>query len=699
MARLALPKKKNEVVDALEAELMPAEQEANVHITTHKIIDAYLAGVRRFKILDRWSGNLSIAFENAKGELDMRYEEITRLYLSEMGRYMKMDISPTAAKKGESLDALRKAAIGSATLGALSAPLPIESIKRQALIPFLKHGTVGLNHIETGMGDMPDQIEIVPARQLRGIPSWVDGTGNLMGIARKRWVPVKWLSDRMKSVFDKKVNFRSAESNMDARDVPWGGAAPDTQDFGGGSQGAGIGGGGASTGGGLWVPRRDSIGLNISNGQGGGYYDRPGPRKDGRLYVPLEEIYIFDDTQQFVARFIIKVGKTILVDENFEEAGVRVLCPLHVARHTDIGKMFARGYIAPLMPLNDQIEKMLSSLFKNIQELDMFGTLFIPGASGIDIKDWKTGPRPKATMFEPDPLNPSLKPFTLQPSNTGLMPAKVADIAGGVLQKLSGQGPAFNGETSGRVDSAAGLGFLFNTGNISLGLPSHGIADAFAGVYARMLQVSKERLTPGETVKLATIDDAIAGVILDPQTGNMRLAENPIPQPWEIKVDIKDRQPRDREIRKQELKELYQMQLVDPTRFWITAMEENLDMPGAPRELWETWRKCTWQIITLFRDGQTPGDLDIGEHTQSPDIQLIKLQEFMNKIEFSLASPPVRKVFEEWKLDLEILAGQRFPSEMPPPEEVAAMEAAGGQQRPGNEAMGIPSGMAPGGPL
>jgi hypothetical protein len=267
------------------------------------------------------------------------------------------------------------------------------------------------------------------------------------------------------------------------------------------------------------------------------------------------------------------------------------------------------------------------------------------------------------------------------------------------MQKLSGQGPAFQGETSGRVDSAAGLGFLFNTGNISLGLPSHGLADAFAGVYSRMLQVSKERMAPGETVRLATIDDAIAGVILDPTTGNMRLAENPIPHAWEIKVDIKDRQPRDREIRKQELKELFGMGLVDPTRFWITAMEENLDMPGAPRELWETWRKCTWQIITLFRDGQTPGNLDIGEHTQNPDIQLIKLQEFMNKIEYSLSSEAVRKVFEDWKIDLEILSGQRFPDELPPPEEIAAAEAAGGQQLPGNQQFGIPPGVAPGGPL
>ena len=686
MARLALPKKNKEIdlVNALDVEMRPAEQEASIHATTHKIIDAYLAGTRHFQVINRASSIVEIGFENEMGELKMKYEEIVRLYLAEVGRYMKVDIHPTAAKRGESLDALRKASIGAATLGSLSSTLPIGWIKRQALIPFVKHGTIGLNHIETGMKDVPDMIEVVPAKQLRGLPAWVDGCGNLMAIGRKRWVPLEWLISRMKDVFDTKVDPRQAESMLLARDIQWGQRLPEADDGETSSFGPMD----------LWESGTDTdLGTNIGNKDG--YRNAPGPRKDGRYCVPLEEIYVYDDTQQFVARFIVKVGRKILVDENFEEMRVRVACPLHVGRHTDIGKFFARGFVAPLMPMNDQIERMLSSLFKNIQELDMFGTLFIPGGSGIDIKKWRTGPRPKAEIFEPDPLNPQLQPFNMYPHNTGTLPGQVAGIAGEMLQKLSGQGPAFQGETSGRVDSAAGLGFLFNTGNISLGLPSHGLADAFAGVYTRMLQVSKERMDPGDHIQLATIDDAIAGVVLNPETGLMSLAENPIPDFWEVNVDIRDRQPRDKAVRVQELKELYGMDLVSRIRFWVTVMEENLDLPGAPREIWETWRKATWQIIMLFRDGKTPGDVDIGTHTQDPEIQLIKLQEFMNKIEYSLASRQVRAKFEQWKVSLEIAAGQYFPDELPAPEEAAAMQQQQMQQQP-MEAMG---GMVPPGPI
>jgi hypothetical protein len=679
MARLDLPTKEEELADALEHELQPAETECNVHSVGWKVIDAYLSGVRRFRVMDRWSGHVSIAYENAKGELDFKFEEIARQFLTEAGRYMKMDISPVAEKKGESLDSLRKASIANAALGSLAAKMPREKFKRRVVIPFLKYGTVGVSHYETGDPEMPDLIEVVPANQLRGFPAYVDGIGNLTGVARVRWVPMAWAVARMRDVHEVKVKADWAKLN--AQDVPWGTTPPGQQSFDRVSP-QGYDPGSSSR------LRRDELLIT--------QYDdsKSRAKKDGRSYVKLEEIYIYDDSQEFVARWIIKVGDVILVDEDFEQKRVKAVCPLHVARHTDIGRMFARGFVHPLIPFNDQCEKMFASLFKNIRELDTFGTLFIPGASGIDLKRWRTGVRPKVEKFDPDPLNPGGQPFTLGPHNTGTMPAKVAEIALQQMQRLANQGPYYQGETSGRVDSAAGLGFLFNTGNIALGLPTHGMADALAGAYARMLQVAKDRLGPGDTIELATIDDAVAGVIIDPTTGLMELSNNPLPNPWEVEVNVKDRTPRDRNVRKEELKELYGLQLVDPTRFWIAALEENLDFPGANKEIWETWRKATWQIIVLFRDGKTPGPLVVGEHTQNPQIQLMAVQQFMNRIEFSLAEEPVRRRFEEWKMMLETLSGV-FPTGLGPPEEIAA-QAMAAEQRPGVEGAGIPPGVAPG---
>lgn len=686
MARWQLPKDKKNLVDALDAESLPAEQEANVHLTSWKIIDAYLQGVRRFKIVNRWNAHLSIAFENAKGELDMRYEEIVKMYLAEVGRFLKMDITPSATKKGESLDALRKAAIANATLGSLFSKIPASRIKRRALIPFIKYGTVGLMHMETGKAAMPDELAVIPPRQLRGYPAWVDGNENLYGIGRKRWVPLEWARMAAKEKFDFRLPASNVEQVLRAVEVPWGQTPPEQLAHESSGHGTAV----------AWsIKKEDVIGTDISHPKGG--RDMGKAHKDGRFYVPLEEIYTYDDTQEFCSEFIVKIGQTIVHREDFEENNSLIQCPLHVARHTDTGKFFSRGFVGPLMPMNDQIEKMLSSLFKNIAELDMFGTLFVTGSMGIDKKRWRTGPRPKIETYEPDPINPNVQPLNLGPNNTGLLPARIAELTQGIMQRLGGQGPLFQGETSGRVDSAAGLGFLFNTANIALGLPANGFADAFAGVYRRLLQSAKERLAPGQQIELATTDDAVAGVIIEPATGLLSLSNNPIPEPWEVAVDVKDRTPRDRSIRKQELMEMVGGGLVDPTRFWITALEENLDFPGPPKDLWETWRKAKWQIIVLFRDGQTPGQIDLGESTQNPDIQLMAVQQFMNKIEFSLASPEVRKAFESWKTDLEIMAGQAFPIGLPPPEVAAQQEQAGAQGRPEVPQLGIPQGQLPAG--
>jgi hypothetical protein len=69
------------------------------------------------------------------------------------------------------------------------------------------------------------------------------------------------------------------------------------------------------------------------------------------------------------------------------------------------------------------------------------------------------------------------------------------------------------------------------------------------------------------------------------------------------------------------------------------------------------------------------------------------VQQFMNKIEFSLAAEPVRKRFEEWKIMLEVLSGKNFPVGLGPPEDIAL----GAQQRPAMPEAGVPEpGMAPG---
>jgi hypothetical protein len=141
---------------------------------------------------------------------------------------------------------------------------------------------------------------------------------------------------------------------------------------------------------------------------------------------------------------------------------------------------------------------------------------------------------------------------------------------------------------------------------------------------------------------------------------------------------VKDRTPSDPDIRKQELANSFAAGLLGSTpeeaflQYWITVYEENLDVIGGPKDIFETWRKVIWQIILLFNDGETPGPVEFGEHTQNPRVQLLALSRFMNKIEFSLASEEVQREFELWKEALERMTGT-YPVGLPPPEDAAQM--------------------------
>ena len=119
------------------------------------------------------------------------------------------------------------------------------------------------------------------------------------------------------------------------------------------------------------------------------------------------------------------------------------------------------------------------------------------------------------------------------------------------------------------------------------------------------------------------------------------------------------------------------MGLVYPLQFWLTLFEENRDLPGGPNDQSESYRKAVWQVISLFRDGKTPGTINVNTLATNPPVQLVAVQSFMNRIEFALASPEVQAAFEQWKEMLESLSGRGFPSGLPQPDQMAQMQQQG----------------------
>lgn len=697
MARMDLPDNDKALVTVLDAELSASEGEMNLNRIGWRIIDGYLKGARKFNVHDPYSGRVTVENEHLRGEVLFRYEKIVRQYMVEVGRWLQSDLSPVVRRKGESLGAMRSAAIANAVLQARLASINKSQLRTRLVIPYLKYGIVGVAHYETGNPKHPSDIAIVPPYQLRGFPAYCEGLESLQGVGRKRWVPLRWLRDKVLTAYNVDLDKYNPESDLEAQRVAWGTTPPGysvVHDAAHGPHG-------------VTSPRdlnpRGRVKmppLGVSIGSKDNEEWDEDLKEDGRWYVPMDEIHVYADDQTYSAAYVLKVGRTIVYQEDYEESGRRIICPLQVARFTDTGTMFSRGFVAPLIPGNDQFEKVVSSVCRNIRDSNMFGTLMVSGGMNVDLKTWnKPGPYPRADKYNIDPLSQNAQPFTLQPSNPGLLPVRLGAFLQEISDDIAGQGPFFSGQAAGRTDSAAGHGALFNMGNIGLGLPAHNLSDALANIYGRELQAARDSMGSGETIRLTVIDENLAGVVFDPASGEASLSENPIPEVQDVSIDVKDRTPRDPDVRKKELAEHHAAGLLgrSPTesfyQYWITAFEENLDIIGAPKDVIETHRKAVWQIILLFNDGKTPGPVQFTEYTQNPEVQKMVLRRFMNKIEFSLASDEVQQEFELWDEALDRLMGREYPTGLPPPEDVAATEQARQQQMQQAQAPGGFEGM------
>lgn len=680
MARYMLPDDEDHLAESLDMELTAAESEMGLNLTSWRIIDGYLRGARKFTTLDRYAGRVRVGYEHLKGDVLFRYEDIVRRYLVEVGRWLRADISPKVGRRGESLGDMRNAAIANAVLNARASGIDLDRLKTAIVVPFVKYGIVGVAHYDMPSAVHPDHIEVVPPRQLRFLPAFAEGCESVQGIARKRWMPYEWVREKVKSAYGVDMDaMYDVESDLLGMRVGWGTQPPGhsllTDSVGGGygrylQDGNVLSPADPRIGGG-----RIDVGVPLDSGAAS---HRQDVDAEGRYYVPMEEVYPYADDATYTARYILKIGRKIVHQEDYESVGRRIVCPLQAARYTDTGASFSRGFVAPLIPANDQFEKVIASVAKNVREMDAFGTTYVSSGMNLDVKKHnQPGPRPRMDKYTVDPLAPNAQPVNIGPKNTGLLPVNFGMFLKGVSDSLAGQGPFYEGQAAGRDIGAAGHGFLFNTGNIGLGLPSANLANAVAAIYARILQSAREGLKEGEAIKLATIDENLAGVVFNPETGTLELAQNPIPNPWEVKVDVKDRVPADPDVRKRELAEHHAAGLLGTTpeesylNYWLAVFEENLDVPGGPKDIYETWRKAIWQIILLFNDGKEPGPVEFDEHVQDPKIHLLALKRFMSKIEFSLASDDVQEQFILWKEALERMIGV-YPAGLMPPEDAAA---------------------------
>jgi hypothetical protein len=201
----------------------------------------------------------------------------------------------------------------------------------------------------------------------------------------------------------------------------------------------------------------------------------------------------------------------------------------------------------------------------------------------------------------------------------------------------------------GRVDSARGLGFLNELANIPLTYASMSVASAYAGSYRCLLHNLRVLWPSRRLAYQSFLDDTLAGVVINPETGELSPDENAIPAPDEVEVSIVSPTPVSIEQRRRDLYDMLQGKVITLRWFRILSRKLGLDLPVANETEWENYRRAMMNNIVLFNDGKTPGDPDAAplQPTDIYPLHLEVIEAFISRPEFGLAAEPVRTAFYE----------------------------------------------------
>ena len=627
----------------------------------------YMRGIRNFSNINYGGGTLNASYLDSSGVLKFRYEAIIAKYQAQLGRLLAINLAPAVSRRGVSLDGLRKSSTAQVVL---DSAFPQEKVSKLALNifpPLLHYGTIGLGLWVEG----PDSIgiEVINPWELIPIPIDVSTPSDTRGIMRIRYVPTEYVKGLSITPGKKSKTWKG----MDDLKVPFGDLPADVSSRFQGTASM------THSGGGFFIRSSQS---QVETQWQGRHTKTDKTQMDVTLLV---EVWT-ETTDEYLAEYLILAGSMDKLNLLYrhDHSKSKYHMPVRVARDIIVGGFYGRSFIDTLIPLNTEAEFSLSSFFQSVADFDLYGVLMWPASLGTPTDAFRGQDGIKRIVFEPDYTTPELKPFPMVPTKMTKPQVDGALLAGSLMDKLANQPTEMlQGGAPGRVDSASGLGFLYETSGIPLSPTAKNVAEALSGVYRSMLGICRDIWPTEKVISINNLDDSLAGIAFDMKTGEINLAKNAIPSPDEVNINIASEVPISKEQQKMELKEALKDGTLTLDEYQFQIREKGLNLPVGNEVAWQNYRRAKLENLALFGDGETPGKVIVSER----DMHLIHqsvLDAFMARPEFYAASPEVREVFvkhyEEHNIGLGIM-----PEGMENMEDAAEMELEQPPQMGGGE--------------
>jgi hypothetical protein len=377
-------------------------------------------------------------------------------------------------------------------------------------------------------------------------------------------------------------------------------------------------------------------------------------------YCHLREFFVGGDGDT-MARYIVMIGdEHVAADRDFlspEAQEILYGClppmPLHMDGYQESSSAYPRGFVGPILPLNRALEFLIGESIDNTQKMNSIRKLLLPYSNGMNVRMLKQYKKDPIAFYQPDMLSPSAGPFMVEPPNLSQSYGPMINMLGVLLDSVSGQGPLFSGQMPNRADSAVAAMAAGEFNDVPLTSAAELADDAWSGTWRACIFHVKTQLdrnlngnAPTEAfLKLGRIDETVLGLDFDQESGQVSLSDAEIPDPHELDLTIRNKNPRPKQQVYTDLKERLANGELDQVEFEIALIKEGLDTTIVSRVNYNNYESAWIENVVLFGDGQKPGRVIANEFADNHSIHWLVHMEVMSSHVFKSASDEVQTAF------------------------------------------------------
>ena len=629
------------------------------------LYSAYLQGARHFSEFNMQTGHLHYTFQDPEGNLLFKSQKLLHTLNQFIGHFMAGSIRPSVVRSDGTLQGVRDRAICQAIVDAAVTDQQLGKFSPDFMFNFLGLGGCG---VMQEVADHPvlgiyADMQVIHPCEMFPFPSLTNDRTKAAGLLWRRYVPVSFLQEKLgkNRIARLKDKLRTISISI--------GAPEQATTLAGGFetwwQGSGYG----------------TYGM-VANGKS---------NVDDRKVdmVEIRELYV-DSPCGLSNRYVVQSGDAILIDE--DRKGKEFIRPLRYLRCLDDGSWHGQGLCDLLFPYVREHELMVSNLIENIRTMSKYDVLVLP-QSMLDTETAfrDVGHGLKVFTWQPDPMTENVRPSTVRQATSGDMPGKASAFIDSLMAQVSFP-EILQGNAPGRVDSSSGLQFLDQQARKALNAPIANIQSGLGEIYRSITDDAlRAYRDAGRPVPIGRLNIEMAGIKLDPKSSKMSIAgDGSIPDIFRLTFTTREAAPKNPAALKQEAQMYLQNQQLSVDQFKFYCIQEGLDASMPMGKERNSYEKCVRNIIILFNDGETPGEITRTPETNNPVIDGMVLEEFMQSFAFSMASPEVQDSFTAWYNDLQAQGGAVLPEGYMPPDEMALLRM--GQQAAQPAEQGPPNG-------